>query len=319
MTFSWADAKRNLVDKDVLRATLQLEAVVFHELGVTLDEYGRANCPFHDDANPSFALFEGEDGVERVGCWACDWRGDVFDVIRVARNVGFNEAVREATLLIDLPRVARRETRETVDPVVLQDKVDACRRRAENDANPIRRLVTAKGIRAVVPWLLSEWQLGVYSTVGAGLVCIPHLDKVGQVIGFKVRSPSSPTIASKGAKFSELYGVWRDEGQRRVVLCEGESDTWTAASTADDDSILALGLPTGANTPVRSDWVSLLADREVRLLFDPDKAGLDAQSRWENVLRERCVKVWQTLLPDGKDLTDQPLETQRWAVNGDWE
>jgi CHC2 zinc finger len=41
-------------------------------------------CPYHDDKHPSASIHFDADGVWRFHCFACDWKGDVFDVI--ARN-----------------------------------------------------------------------------------------------------------------------------------------------------------------------------------------------------------------------------------------
>lgn len=39
-----------------------------------------AQCPWHDDQNPSAEIKEGKDGVWRVTCYACGKWGDVFDL-----------------------------------------------------------------------------------------------------------------------------------------------------------------------------------------------------------------------------------------------
>jgi hypothetical protein len=54
---------------------------------------GRVRCPFHDDNRPSASIRE-SDGVWRFRCHAaCDWGGDVLDVVQRADGCTFAEAL----------------------------------------------------------------------------------------------------------------------------------------------------------------------------------------------------------------------------------
>lgn len=56
------------LDRKQVKAELPL-AYACHRLGIHLDLYtGRASCPFHDDRDPSFGLWMGDDGIERFSC-----------------------------------------------------------------------------------------------------------------------------------------------------------------------------------------------------------------------------------------------------------
>lgn len=312
---SWSNLAGSRLDKDALRQSLSVEAVVTHELGVRFDEFGKASCPFHDDSNPSFAVFIPDDGVERVGCWSCDWRGDVFDVIREARKCSFAEAMHVAKTLVGILPERQVRQRDELSPAELLATVKLAQRVGTQNPEPIDRLLHAKGIRAPVEWMVDQFQLGVASLAGHGTVLIPHYDSDFELVGYKVRSPRTPPIAARGSRFSSLYGVWRDTGWGRVVVCEGETDTWSAAWLAD--GVTAVGIPTGAVTPVRSHWLAWFAGRNVRLLFDPDEAGRSATTRWVATLEPYC-NVTGIVLPNGLDLTMQPLATQEELVNGGW-
>lgn len=49
---------------------------------------GRVRCPMpdHVDANPSCTISVGEDGRARWSCWSCKARGDLVDLVRLARR-----------------------------------------------------------------------------------------------------------------------------------------------------------------------------------------------------------------------------------------
>lgn len=304
---SWAERAKGHTDKYAVRAKLNLEQVVTHELGVKFDEYGKAPCPFHDDRDPSFAVFENDDGTERCGCWSCEWRGDVFDVIMEARTVSFGDAVNIAAGLVDsLPPVERRERDERVVPAA-EMRVQALRayEYAREDSTPINRFLVGKGLRMSARWLTREFMVGVRAVAGDGTILIPHFDADLNINGFKVRSVRTPTIAARGSRLSEMYGVWRDAGHQRVAVMEGETDTWSAAWLAEDMDVF--GLPTGTQSPIRSHWLDRLSGRDVRIIFDPDKPGVDAASRWEEMLGDATVID----LPDGNDFTKQPLANQK--------
>jgi len=54
-------------------------------------------CPFHDDHNPSFRIYRGDDGVERYRCFVCgagSEGGDVIEFCKAIINVDAPEAVR---------------------------------------------------------------------------------------------------------------------------------------------------------------------------------------------------------------------------------
>ena len=72
-------------DPHALKGQVSLAAVV-QAHGVELRPLGErlvGQCPFHEDSDPSFAVWKIEDDVELCGCWVCDFRpGDVYDFLR---------------------------------------------------------------------------------------------------------------------------------------------------------------------------------------------------------------------------------------------
>lgn len=304
------------LDKEEIRADLPIEYALAVELGVYLNEFGQARCPFHDDARPSFSVFLGADEVERAGCWSCEWRGDVFDVIQVARECTFGAAIKRAQEIleeVDEP-VRRRRKQDHIDPALLYNAVVTAYHTAEKDLIPIKRVIIGRGLRMSAEWLHSNFRVGVSSTVGNGAICIPHFNLTDEFLGYKVRTASSATISAKGSRFKDLYGAWRFDGSKRVVLCEGESDTWTANWLLNNG--IAFGLPTGTNTPIRNEWLTFLTGRQILIAFDEDDSGRDAADRWYNALQPFTDDVQRMKLPEGADVTSAPVQVVEEQLNG---
>ncbi len=71
--------------------TVPLEQLV-SELTPAKKQGGRlfALCPFHEEKSPSFTVFEGR----RFYCFGCKASGDVIDLVRRSRGIGFVEALK---------------------------------------------------------------------------------------------------------------------------------------------------------------------------------------------------------------------------------
>jgi DNA primase len=297
-----------VVTPSVIKRKLPLEYVCMREgidLELTYDGRLIGKCPFHADSNPSFAIFG--DKLDKAGCWSCDFRsGDLFDIITRTEHVSFGEAtVIAAAMLEEFERDTWQPTtpvERAYDQAMYQDIARQGWRTALVDRTALDRLVAAKDWEVDPEWLHTEWWVG---TVPPATVLIPHLNSSRRVTGVKSRYAGLPPYAVSGSKFPHLYGEWRFRRTGLVVLCEGESDTWTGSwrfPTVD-----VLGLPTGAGTRPTPLHTALLkqADRCV-IVFDGDEAGRLGASRWEPVLKALGVDVRVVDLPDGRDLTSCP-------------
>lgn len=280
------------VSKDELRASLDLATVVYEELGVSLSGEDQGNCPFHDDSRPSFAVFESEDGVERAGCWACGWRGDVFDVIRAARSCSFSQSLEIAREYAGRTNAPRRVRTSTVRDFSIETA--GAMHAYASDPSPVNYFIQTKGYPWTAYWLHTEFYVGVASYAGYGSIFIPHLDPQKICTGYKHRTGHTPPVSAGGSRFPHLYGIWRDDGTRPVVITEGESDTWSVTWYVPE--VIVLGLPTGAATALRSEWLVLLGNRDVTICLDGDEPGRQATERWVAALPARVIE-----LPEGVD------------------
>lgn len=278
-----------------IKQRLDLVAVG-QDLGLDLrlvDGRWLALCPFHDDHAPSFDVYP--DGM-RCGCRACGWDGDVFDLIQFYRGCDFAQAKTEA--IFYLHQGLER------DPVPIEDRPvrdfgTETAQAVERGFGTLGLLLMERQIRVPATWIAENFMVGEAEDGG---VFIPHVGLKGDIQAAKIRRPPEwIQMAPKGSSLHEMYGSHRDKGQNRVVLVEGESDTWSTAWALRDraDRTLVLGLPSGAMAAPRPDWVERLKNCQVVICFDADTAGRTSARRWCMALPQALV----TRLPENTDAT----------------
>lgn len=288
-----------------LKRRLPLEWVV-NWAGVSLERVGDGRlvglCPLHNDEHPSFAVFG--DQHQYCGCWSCDFaQGDVLDFLQAYGGQDFQAALQQAIgLLQDFEAGVNWEPSPPpsvveVDQEALTERARLAWRLAEGDLAAIRELVQQKHLPLTAEWLHHEFYLGVLND---HTVLIPHLGIDGSIRAYKTRILGMHPLAAAGSKLDVLYGAWRDQGRERVILCEGESDTWRVAWEFRDHDTDVLGLPSGAKPP-RESWIQAMRDRRVALLFDGDLAGRRAAKQWHAALTGVAAEVRVVPVDDGAD------------------
>src|ERR1035437_8049238 len=100
--------------------------------------------------------------------------------------------------------------------------------------------------------------------------------------------------------------------------CEGESDTWTVSYVFAGDPVDVLGLPSGAAATPKTDWLELVANRDLVLLLDADRAGRESASKWAVMSAGKGARVRVANLPDGTDCTSAGATEVRRAVEEAW-
>jgi 5S rRNA maturation endonuclease (ribonuclease M5) len=306
------------LDKDTIKHSLPMQYVLL-KAGVLLEQSGdgrlHALCPFHPDDNPSFDIYrvDGE-GFDRVGCWSCrvPWHADVIDFIQTWKSCDFKEALRIAN---DIHREYKADgewkaievsdtTRVKVDPEVLLDAVTMSRELIKTSKTAVSEFLIEKAQKDVgfvgmdQDWLIDEFKLGA---LDEQTIIIPHFNPEGALTAYKHRTAYRPPFTAPGASLTELYGSWRMKGHGRVIVCEGESDTWVTAWTFREDSVDVVGLPSGASANVKDEWKRLLQDKQVTILFDGDPAGRTAAKRWYQALTGTAAHVWVASVDDDAD------------------
>lgn len=305
-------------DLGELRRRVDLVSVCL-ELGVDLEERGddrwEGRCPFHDDTRPSFAVWwDSEDACQRCGCWSCDFgTGDVYDLVQRAHGVTLGDAVAWVRERADAEPLRPPDRGESPPPEDLGAlTLGGMQRAAGGEQDRLQAFLVARGVRAPASWLTERFWVGVDEL---GRITIPHGTADGQVHALKRRAaPDWTPIAVRGSRLEHLYGAHLlTDDHERVVVVEGESDTWsTAWLLRDDPTTCVLGLPHGAGPgkPPRAEWVAQLVERDVTLLFDADQAGRASLRAWVEALPR--VRVAQ--LAEGHDATSADPAAVRHAL-----
>jgi len=189
------------------------------------------------------------------------------------------------------------------------DIIDDMKKRFPEDALLTAGLLKRSKTGRLVP---SFWH---YYASKAGFLVIPYT-RHGRPVYLKVRPPCDKDKAERlklvrflntSAAVPCLYNTDALAGDPdKVLICEGESDTWTALS----NGIAAVGTPGAKN--FKAAWVEdfrvfIDADGRSRVILalDGDKAGKEGSRIIAGLFRKAGLPVPLKLaIPDGKDLSE---------------
>lgn len=288
-------------DANAIKRSVDIVAVA-EQLGLPISHDGsefKTLCLWHPDTNPSLGFFTGSDGAQRAKCHACDFHGDVFDLVQKKQGVTLSEAI---TLVVSMREGGLLEP-PPLDRAPTPD-LDAYASRTRGASDPdgvILSLLHDRGISAPLAFVRDEFRVGVNES---GDVIIPHYDAHQNVRAVKRRVLGTWEKKNvRGSRMDALYGEWRDRGFEQVILAEGESDTWTLAWKwgADFD---VLGLPSGVAETPKDAWLERLRDRDVTIAFDADDAGRLGLQKWLEALVGVARSVMIAIIAEGADATE---------------
>jgi hypothetical protein len=291
-------------EPDAIRAVVPLQWA----LGVLLGQWdlglGMHPCPFHDEASPSFGLFAADDrGLpQRYHCFGCGRAGDVIDLIRKTRDVGFDEACRLAVEEL-APQVGNWTpmktfpVKRTASPEALEGVLGGLGPMDASGLAVLLRFLESKemGGEALARFAVEDWG---WLGKAPALVCIPHRNWQGRLIGLRYRAAlGDARWSEEGSTFPSPYGAWRDQGHQQVLLAEGEGDTVFAAFQLRDRPIDVVGL-VGADQRPTDEIRERLKGRTVYIAGDGDDAGARANRTWIDAGIAMHV-IW---MPEGQDI-----------------
>ena len=311
------------VDIPALKARHPLGDIV-EAAGVRLKGRGRVRqgvCPFHDEAQGSFTVYEDS---QRYWCFGCGSGGDVLDFIQRAENLSLPEAIErlDGGAYSAVPRHAPARRRQVTPLPPREPAVLAAAARFY--AGQLRRSPGGLGYlasRGVGPEAALRLGLGFAPGDGlrhalesagfttdrlrdsglftergserfAGMVVVPELSGglVRWLVGRAVDPDRTPRFqALPGPKpVLGLGGL----GHRPdwAIITEGVFD-WLALASWDVPAVAALG-----TQGVERIAVALRGCPRVFLAFDNDDAGLEATERLAGLLGRRSAAV---TLPQG--------------------
>tara|TARA_R110000765_G_scaffold9171_4_gene28941 strand:- start:5241 stop:7709 length:2469 start_codon:yes stop_codon:yes gene_type:complete len=262
--------------------------------------------PFRPDENPSFDVWEDEEKGWRWGDFAEGKGGDVLDLIQrfhaadLPTTHGFKYMSDIAVTGYTPPELTPRQQFDAAAAhnrtESTYEEVNTC---IQNHHFEDWEFINPKpGIADIsVAELYTTWKL---AADGDALI-LPYFGVDGTLTGYKARTRADKRNAP-GAALT-LYGLWRLDDTKQIVLVEGETDAW-AAQHALGPAYVVLAIP-GSNT--RPEKVGGPLDgRDVVICFDPDDAGNKAMANWSRYLQGTGGQVQVVSLSKGSDIAKLP-------------
>jgi len=290
-------------------------------------------CPYHDDTNPSLAVYIEEN---RWYCFGCKAKGDIFSWRKRREGLSFRDCMADFA-----GRLGTTSLKKASNP----KSTTTCRRQPQTpelDWQEMalqvvdechRLLLSGKGsqarqwlhIRGISDITIQKWRLGFlpagkaysgYKDNRSGIT-IPWLDgrniwKLNVRRG--VTENERPKYRHfKGSKAS-LFGTQMMTGKPNCFITEGELDAillWQEVHDFAD--VLSLG---GATNRLANRWlIALLQIEHFWIVTDNDAAGDIAANYWMDLVGERGQRLE---LPDGiKDVTEYwqaGASLENWAA-----
>lgn len=288
-----------------------------------------ALCPFHRERTPSFFI---NDEKGRYHCFGCGAGGGVFRFVMEMDKISFPEAVRKLGVRVGI-EVEERESeadthRKSLLSVVYKANQQFFSLLLSKDGASARKILKERGFTKEI---CEAWDIGFapkgYILAGnadnytlSGLtydngtlrftnrIMFGIRDEAGTLVGFSGRTiedhPAKYLNSPESSIFHKgklLYGLDKakrsiiDSGQ--VVIVEGQIDTIRCHLNGITNTVAPLG--TGFTTH-HGAAVRRLCEEAV-LVFDGDKAGLEAARKAFAGLVSLGVRVKAVMLPPETD------------------
>jgi 5S rRNA maturation endonuclease (ribonuclease M5) len=258
---------------------------------------GKMSCPFHDEHTPSMHVYQ-----DHVFCFGCGFNGDVVWFVSQLTGQPLWRAEEFLAGNIDLDSHVAARTQVAREP---QDMTDLFN--SQPETGPFLRELAKELIADRWPTVNLEFLERVFKVrVCRGGLWIPHFDG-DRVTGIKVRKFNGGKESVKGSTFRHPYRAPGWPSADRVVVCEGEPDTWTMHQWMTGGGFAVVGLPSGAGQYSAQMHAVLREHSVVWLALDTDQAGRAATQRIKYALADEPVLV-HDLLPEmakyGNDVSD---------------
>lgn len=212
----------------------------------------KANCPFHDDNEPSFCV-DVKTGLWK--CFGCQKSGNIVTFISMIEQIDTQSAFKK---ICDKYNIA-------FDPEKLK-QYEAYIEEKTNGKYTVDDYAREKGFDIAITksyLKLEDFKNGIK---------IPYFDESGKLITNRYRYAGKKFAWQKNGKVS-LYGLdkWQEHKnsfpKNYIILVEGESDTQTLMFAG----LPALGVP-GA-TMVKDHWMRKFKDYDIYIHNEQDSGG----------------------------------------------
>ena len=264
-------------------------------------------CPFHDDKNPSMAIYENEGYYH---CFGCGEHGDVIKFLQKYKNLEFIEAVKE------LANIYNFSLEETNSPKRLNNALTTLNEYYVSELNVRGELIKYLENRKITRELRVKFSLGYAPSANDTLrvlqksniepntaleqgvvkrnekglypsfidrITFPIYDHTGFLVGFGGRTlnPNNPAkyVNSPASKLFDkkniFYGFHLAKNDiykyKKMIICEGYMDTISLHKAGFTYTVAVLG------TALTHNHLKYIKkDCSVSLCFDKDAAGQNA-------------------------------------------
>lgn len=293
------------------------EVLELLELPIPTRNPGLISCPFHLEDTPSCAVYE-----DHFHCYGCGENGSPLHFVAKYLGGSYHQARQWLESGIDVEGRPERPAPKPAEPIdmgpALRDAESRWRYAGAvaycDEKWPHLSLVKHGGAEALW-WLAHTFDV----RVGRSNLLIPHRDTDGVIRGVKTRSfyGAEHKGSLEGSTYRHLYRALKrphpaHSWPKAIVLCEGESDTWSLTFRYHPHGVQVLGLPAGAGPGKwRSEWADKirLSGAPVYVAFDHDEAGeATANAVWEQVPGLRYLDFPGVY----KDVTEATLKGHQW-------
>jgi hypothetical protein len=275
---------------------------LMERLGLAQHSKKSALCPFHDDEQASFSIWESKGGW----LWKCHTgcgKGDEIDFLELHNRIPRNEATKLYLEMASVNGTALSSKARESQPSVQDESslpadltsgflsTEDCHRAVQmaialrEDPKLCERIAGARG-----------WKTQTIRD----LTCGPHFGWYEGKLAFIYESGVKLRWRQDGERIVRwAFGkpwLWRGSlifDANRVYLCEGETDAISLidAGVELDGRTVAVALPSASTFDQR--WAKLFAGKEVILVLDADKAGQDATRRVSRLLQPHVASLKQ--------------------------
>lgn len=251
-----------------------------------------AKCPFHQDRNNSFSVFQRDDEWFwkcHAGCGAGNAIGFLAKVQGISKSVACRKFIELAGGMMtekswQMPKTeASQHGCRAVDIYEPSDQdLRAVHQMVEalvSDSSLCERIARRRGWK---PETIR--QLGLETYLGWHNGKLAFIYDTG--VKFRWRCKGERVIRWAFGKPWLWRGAWIKSAQT-IYVCEGETDAISLidAGVESDRSSATIAIPSASTFD--EDWAALFKGKNVILAFDNDNAGSEATTRVSKILRSR--------------------------------
>ena len=249
-------------------------------------------CPFHDDHNPSGAIYQSQDGHWRYKCYACLWRN--------GHDWGGEDDVRRVAGLPSNGN-SRAKPKSKPPPKVFVDW-----------AAEFERLPCSSHAALAMAWGVSTISLGMLDvrSTAPGQYVVPMRNGDGVIVGLQWHYTDGRSKRTWKNARGGLYYPLAQPSSHPIIVCEGASDT----AYALDLGYAAVGRYSAlACIEEQAKYVIARGNDPVVIIADRDGPGRAGANRLAPMIGRRAAVITP---PKGDLRSWAPTKAQLEAIIG---